>query len=293
MAVRNNLGGTNKKSSQVVNALSIDVEDWYHVALFRHILTPDLWPFCESRIRLNIERILKLLSDFNVKATFFILGWIAEKSPEVIKIIDKEGHEISSHGYSHIEIYKQNFRQFRQEMRRCVSTLEDITGKKVLGFRAPSYSLTENLTWVWDVLLELGFKYDSSLFPVKHDTYGMIGAPRFPCKINHDEGSLVEFPLATIRIFNSNIPIAGGGYLRLFPYFFINKGIRHVNLVEHEPVVIYFHPWEIDDHQPRVKTNIFRRMRHYGNINSNYQKIERLLNDFQFTTIKDTLGFVS
>ncbi len=175
-------------------------------------------------------------------------------------------------------------------MLRCVSTLEDITGKKVLGFRAPSYSISTQMPWIWDVLLELGIKYDSSLFPVVHDSYGLVPAPRFPCKINHNGDYLLEFPIATVRIFKSNIPIAGGGYLRLFPYFFVKRGIRHVNLIEKEPVVLYFHPWEIDVHQPRVKTTIVRRMRHYGNIAANYHKIERLLNDFKFTTIKEILG---
>lgn len=278
------------KTENIVNALSIDVEDWYQVTLFRHIIKPEIWHLCESRVEKNVDKILNILNEKSVKATFFILGWIAKKHPSLVKKIDKEGHEIGSHGYDHTLIYEQEYQQFRQEMFHCVNTLEEITGKKVLGFRAPTYSISTKNPWVWDVLLELGFKYDSSLFPVKHDIYGIMSTPRFPCKVSVDGSYLLEFPLSTIRIKNRNIPIAGGGYLRLFPYIFIKKSIHHVNEKEKQPILIYFHPWEIDVDQPRVKTGILRRFRHYGNIAFNEHKIRRLLKDFQFTTIKQILG---
>jgi len=280
---------TELENKTIHNALSVDVEDWYHPSLFNNILKPQDFNDYKSRIEENLKKILDLFQEKDVKATFFVLGCIAEKYPSLVKKIDSCGHEIGSHGYNHKLIYTQTQEDFRDEMKRCIEILESIIGKKVLGFRAPTYSITKEIPWVWDVLLELGIKYDSSAFPVKHDKYGLTFAPRFPCKININGEFLYEFPLSTIQIFKTNFPIAGGGYLRLYPYYFIKKSIQHINEKEKKPVVIYFHPWEIDVFQPKVKIDIFKRLRHYGNISANYKKIESLITDFRFTTMKDVL----
>ncbi len=272
-----------------MNALTIDVEDWFHVANFQDIIGADEWSNCESRISMNILRILKILSEANVKATFFVLGWVAEKMPEIVQLIQSEGHEIATHGYSHKSISRLKPEEFKKEIEKSIDILVKITGEKILGYRAPNYSVNWDTDWVWEILYQYGIVYDSSIFPVKHTRYGFFSAPRFPFFIDIKEnGKIIEFPLSTIRILGNNIPVAGGAYLRLYPYWFIRAAIWSLNHNQ-QPAIIYFHPWELDLYQPRIKTKFTTRFRHYGNLYTTEQKVKKLLQDFHFAPIRDVL----
>ena len=271
------------------NALTIDVEEWFQVAIFKDIIKYEDWDKCESRIIPNICKTLNLLSKMNVKATFFVLGWVAERYPEVVKAIKEMGHEIASHGYAHKLIYEQTREEFATDVKKSIDILEEITGEKVLGYRAPSFSIVKETLWAWEVLAEMGIKYTSSVFPVKHDRYGILTVPRFPFAIKvNEKDELIEFPLSTFRMLNRNIPIAGGGYLRLYPYWFIKKGIQKINKAG-KPAIIYFHPWELDCSLPRKKVNMVSRLRYYGNLTLTERKIKILLEDFEFTPVKEVL----
>ncbi|HVP41537.1 MAG TPA: XrtA system polysaccharide deacetylase, partial [Candidatus Krumholzibacteriaceae bacterium] len=250
------------------------------------------------------------------KATFFVLGWIAERYPDLVRRIQKEGHEIACHGYGHRLVYAQSRDEFTQDIRRAKSILEDITGAKVMGYRAPSYSITNKSQWAFEILAEEGFKYDSSIFPIHHDFYGMPEAPRFPfaislngnnnvefsmlnCESNVFNNSklntqnshfIIEFPLSTVKVLGTNFPISGGGYFRLFPYLLIKRGLRSINEKEGRPFIFYMHPWEIDSDQPRVKGLSSRSsFRHYVNLDKTESRFRRLLKDFQFSTVKNVL----
>jgi polysaccharide deacetylase family protein (PEP-CTERM system associated) len=263
----------------------------------------------------NLESNNSVLSPQHLpKATFFILGWLAERYPDLVRRIQKEGHEIACHGYAHRLVYTQSRDEFRQDIKRAKSTLEDITGSEVVGYRAPSYSITDKSQWAFEVLAEEGFKYDSSIFPIRHDFYGMPNAPRFPFVVSLNgtdnvefsvlnfelnsfspsplapRHSLIEFPISTIKLFGQNVPISGGGYFRLFPYSLIRKGLRNINEKEGKPFIFYMHPWEIDPNQPRVNGVSSRsKFRHYVNLDKTEIKFKRLLNDFQFSTIRQLL----
>jgi len=281
------------KSVQVngkMNALTIDVEEWFQVANLQKKISYEDWNRCESRVLVNIERILELLFNHNVRATFFILGWIAEKRPEVVQMIHDAGHEIATHGYSHRSVTELTPEEFKTELEKSIEILEKISGQKVMGFRAPNYSIVPETIWACQILTDLGIKYDSSIFPVKHDRYGFLCAPRFPFFIDLKEhGELIEFPLSTIRMFGNNIPVAGGAYLRLYPYWFIRMAIKRLNNTG-KPAIVYLHPWEIDVDQPRVKLSFISKFRHYGNLMMMQTKLTRLLNDFEFAPVREILG---
>jgi polysaccharide deacetylase family protein (PEP-CTERM system associated) len=273
-----------------MNALTIDVEDWFQVANLREAIRYEDWEKCESRVERNVGRILRLLSIMNVKATFFILGWIAEKKPDLVKLIHNLGHELAIHGYSHRSVSEMTPDEFREEIRKTKDILERLTGAKVLGFRAPNYSILPNTIWACQILAQLGMKYDSSIFPVKHDRYGFLGAPRFPFVLDLKEhGRLIEFPMSTIRLCGSNIPVAGGAYLRLYPYWFIKGAIKSLNKSA-KPAILYLHPWEIDVHQPRMKLKLKTKIRHYGNLRMTERKLFKLLTEFEFGSVKEVLG---
>ena len=273
-----------------MNALTIDVEDWFQVANLRNVINYEDWDSCESRILPNVSRLLLLLSRMNVKATFFILGWIAEKKPEIVELIHKCGHEIATHGYSHKSIYELSQEDFKQDLGASIEIIEKITGQKVEGYRAPNYSINPDTTWAWEVLAEFGIKYDSSIYPVKHNRYGFVSAPRFPFIINLKEhGKLIEFPLSTVRFLRNNIPVAGGAYLRLYPYWFIRAAIKKLN-ANKKPAIIYIHPWELDAYQPRLKIGFMSKLKHYGNLLMTEQKLRKLLSDFKFAPIRKVLG---
>ena len=277
--------------NRILNALTIDVEDWFHATNLEERISPEDWEGCEKRIVPNVFRILYLLAKFQTRATFFVLGWVAERLPDLILFIHDQGHEIASHGYAHCSIYNQSLEDFYDDIKKSKEILERITGQKILGYRALIYYITSDTTWAWRCLRDLGFEYDSSIFPVKHDRYGYFAAPRFPfhIPINNDGDKIIEFPLSTVRILGSNIPVAGGAYLRLFPYWFIKKGIKSINS-QGKPAIIYFHPWEIDPSQPRQKIKRLARIRHYGNLILAESKLKRLLKDFHFGPVKEVLG---
>jgi polysaccharide deacetylase family protein (PEP-CTERM system associated) len=271
------------------NALSVDVEDWFQVTNFERVIDREKWDLCESRVVPNVHRILDILSARDVKATFFILGWIAERQPQLVRSIHERGHEISTHGYSHIQIQQQSPQEFHEDVSKAIHILQDILGEKIIGYRAPSYSIVPTTMWAWELLADLGIRYDSSVFPIKHDRYGAAGLPRFPFTIELKDGKeLVEFPLSSVRILGKNIPIAGGGYLRLYPYWFVRWAVRRINRQGY-PVIFYLHPWEIDPHQPKQKVTFLKRLRHYTNIAATESKIQALIRDFQFSTVREVL----
>jgi polysaccharide deacetylase family protein (PEP-CTERM system associated) len=275
--------------SAIQNALTIDVEDYFQVAALAEAVRREDWHSMEYRVEANTQRILSLLDRHKAKATFFTLGWVAEKSPELVRTIQKEGHEIASHGYSHQLIYNQTPEVFREETRRSKAILEDITGQPITGYRAASYSITNESRWALDILAEEGFTWDSSIFPVHHDRYGMPGTPRWPHKLTTDEGhTLAEFPLSTLKLPGYTLPIAGGGYFRLFPYWFSRWGLGSINR-QGQPFVFYLHPWEVDPGQPRLDVKWFSRFRHYNNLDVCEARLGKLLGHFKFTTMSNVL----
>ena len=275
--------------SKIKNALTIDVEDYFHVAALASSIPTSKWDSLECRVEKNTDKLLELFASKNVTATFFTLGWVAERFPQIVKKIAGAGHEVASHGYSHQLIYNQSPEVFKEETHKSKVILEDIIQQEVIGYRAASYSITERSKWALDILCDLGFKYDSSIFPVKHDLYGIPGSPRWPYKLETDQkNTIVEFPISTFNIANYKLPIAGGGYFRLFPYWFTKLGLGSINR-ENEPFVFYLHPWEVDPQQPKVQASWFSMFRHYNNLDKCYSRLEQLLNDFEFTTVEDVL----
>lgn len=275
------------KENQIVNAMTVDVEDWFQVSVFRNIIDYKDWDKQESRIIPNMCIILKIFEEYNIKGTFFVLGWIAERYPEIVLTIKKYGHEVGSHSYAHRLVYEMSKEEFAEDLDLSVSILEDITKERVQSYRAPSYSITQDSIWALEILSERGIRYDSSLFPIKHDMYGMSGIPRFPFSLNFTNGNkLVEFPLSTLHLYGRNMPIAGGGYLRLFPFWYIKNGIRNLNRQD-KPVILYFHPWELDPDQPRVDVNFFSRFRHYSNLEITESRLKDLLSEFRFASIEE------
>jgi polysaccharide deacetylase family protein (PEP-CTERM system associated) len=350
----------------MINALTIDVEDYFQVQAFAGLIRYEDWGNYESRVEGNTRRILDLLAYSNpepatlkseksnshpvtrnsnnsshierrtlnleqkvgVKATFFCLGWIAERYPELIKEIHSQGHEIACHGYAHRLIYRQSKKEFKEDLHKAKTILEDITGCEVLGYRAPSYSITNQSKWAFEVLAEEGFSYDSSIFPIRHDFYGMPEAPRFPflVSLNSNGGpefkpivssshngskslsacnperatsnssnpsnpsTIIEFPLSTVRLANMNLPLSGGGYFRLFPYFLTERGLRRINELEGRPFIFYLHPWELDPGQPRIPgAGLKSKFRHYLNLDKTETRFKHLLKEFNFSSIKDIL----
>lgn len=269
----------------MLNALTIDVEDYYHVSAFESVARFEDWDRYESRVERNTRRILDLLEDHQTRATFFVLGWIAERQPKLIREIQERGHEVASHGYSHRRIYTQTPDQFREETRRSKQILEDIIGRPIIGYRAASYSITMQSLWALEILVEEGFRYDSSIFPIFRDRYGIPGFPRFPHRVQVNGSDLMEYPLSTVRIGGINVPIAGGGYLRLFPYGLTRWGLRAINEREKQPAIVYLHPWEIDPDQPRIHGGLLSSFRHYVNLDGTEAKLISLLKEFKFESL--------
>ncbi len=278
----------------IKNALTVDVEDYFHVTAFERQIHPSTWDTFSLRVVDNTSRILDLFDRFSVKATFFVLGWVAERRPNLVKEIHTRGHEIACHGYGHQLVYRIGPDKFRNDIRTSKKILEDISGSEVIGYRAPSYSITGSSLWAFDILVEEGFRYDSSIFPIVHDIYGIPHAKRFPHVMAVQAGSLHEFPLSTCQISffqkKISIPVAGGGYLRLFPAWFIQKAIQRINSTERQPAVLYFHPWEIDHEQPRIKTGLKSRFRHYLNLSKMASRITKLVSTIEFTSMQHVLG---
>lgn len=276
------------------NAMSVDVEDYFQVAALDSSVKRGDWEDLESRVERNTDRLLQIFSDAEVSATFFVLGWVADRHPHIVRRICEEGHELASHGYSHKLIYKQSREEFAEETRRSKSTLEDISGRQVFGYRAASYSITPKSLWAVDVLVDAGFEYDSSIVPVRHDLYGVPGAKAHPYRLELRDGrSIVEFPPSTISLLGHRLPIGGGGYFRLFPYWFTRWGLRTINERERMPFTFYLHPWELDPDQPRFEhTSLKSRFRHYTNLDRCEARLLRLLSQFRFTTKQSVLSTV-
>lgn len=267
------------------NVLTIDVEDYFQVSALAKSINRDDWDSIKPRVVENVHLLLDMFDLYDVKVTHFVLGWVAERFPELIKEIDRRGHEVASHGYSHQLVYNQTPQAFQNETRDSKNLLEDIIGKPVNGYRAASYSITRKSLWALDILAELGFIYDSSIFPVIHDRYGIKGSPGYPHVLETPaKHRLVEYPLSTYRLFGQTIPVAGGGYFRLYPYWLSRFFYRSLNKSS-TPFVFYMHPWEIDPDQPRVKASLLSEFRHYNNLDKCQKRLSNLLDDFSFITM--------
>jgi polysaccharide deacetylase family protein (PEP-CTERM system associated) len=265
--------------------MTVDVEDYFHVSAFEPYIARGAWDTLPCRVERNTDRILQLFADHGVRATFFTLGWVAERYPQLTRRIVEAGHELACHGFSHVRVTEQTPEEFRDDARRAKTLLEDIAGCAVLGYRAASYSIGANTLWALPILEELGFRYSSSIYPVKHDLYGMPEAPRFAFRPAGTHG-LLEFPVTTVRFGARNYPCGGGGYFRLLPYRLSRSAMARVNQRDEQACIFYFHPWEIDPDQPRqpgigVKT----RFRHYLNLSRMETRLCRLLKDFRWDTM--------
>jgi polysaccharide deacetylase family protein (PEP-CTERM system associated) len=275
----------------VINALTVDVEDYFHVQAFADVIRPEDWPSYPVRVERNTRRLLELFHAYQVRATFFVLGWVAQRCPALVREIRADGHEVGSHGYSHRMIGCGSPRDFREDLRRSKRLIEDQLGAPVKSYRAPSYSITASTLWALDILAEEGIQADSSIFPVVHDYYGLPGAPRFPhYQALKSGGRIAEFPPSTLRAGGVNFPVAGGGYLRLFPYGLTAWAIRRINDKEGKPAMAYLHPWEIDPAQPRVACSWRSRFRHYQNLHSTEEKLSRLLQNFSWASMSEVLS---
>jgi polysaccharide deacetylase family protein (PEP-CTERM system associated) len=262
------------------NALTIDVEDYFQVSAFAPYIRRDEWDARECRIERNVGRILNLLAERDVKATFFTLGWVAERYPQLVRDIVAGGHELASHGYGHQRASDLSRDEFAADVGNAKKILEDLSGQAVRGYRAPSFSIGTGNLWAFDALVAAGYEYSSSIYPIKHDHYGMPDSPRFAYRVG---AGLLEVPVTTLRLFNRNLPSSGGGYFRLLPYPLSRWMIGKVNREDGEPAVFYFHPWEIDPGQPRVAgIDAKTRFRHYVNIDRTEARLRQLLQDFRW-----------
>jgi polysaccharide deacetylase family protein (PEP-CTERM system associated) len=271
----------------ILNGLSFDIEDWFQVENLKEAISRNDWESCDLRVVQNTRRILYLLDQYQTRATFFILGWVAEKCPTLVEEIAKAGHEIASHGYGHELIYKLTPEEFYKDILRSKEILESISGRPVCGYRAPSFSIVPESKWALDILKDVGFLYDSSIFPTSfHNRYGFNGTSSLP--FCFDNG-LVEMPLSTYRFFGANFPVGGGGYFRLLPYFFSYLFLRGLNS-QGKAIIFYLHPWELDSSQPRVKIRFNYRLRHYINLEKTEFRLEKLLKDFKFVNLIDLVN---
>jgi len=269
------------------NALSVDLEDWYHICGIEGYNDPLKWDAYENRITRNTEKILALLDRHNVRATFFVLGYIAAKEPELVRAIHERGHELATHGYYHRRIFEMTAEEFEEDVRASIDALSSITNQRVLGFRAPEWSIRKETLWALETLRKLGIRYDSSMVPLTR--MGDPDFPRYPVEIETGSGRIWEFPLSTIRLFNENVPFSGGLPLRLVPYFYVATVIRGMNK-RGIPALVYIHPWEFDQEQPRIELPFSRRFMHYFNVRVTPVKVEGLLRHFSFAPLRDVLG---
>lgn len=285
----------------IVNAMSVDVEDYFQVSAFENYISRESWDKLECRVEKNVDQILASFDANQVKATFFTLGWIAARYPSMIKRIVAEGHELASHGWEHVRVIHQERKQFAKDVSRTKKTLEDISGSEVLGYRAASYSINRSNLWAHDILTEAGYVYSSSIAPIKYAQYGIEDAPRFAHYRQGEKvvqqagpGAILEIPISTLSIPKKNIPCGGGGWFRLYPYKASKWAIQWVNTVDKQPCIFYFHPWEIDPDQPRqANLDLKTRFRHYQNLNSMQRKIDSLLADFEWGRMVDVFDIKS
>lgn len=280
-----------KPLSKMINSLTIDVEEYFHPAEVQRSIPIEQWSSYPSRVEAQNDRILALLDRHGVKATFFIVGWVAEQHPRVVRKIVAAGHEVGCHSYAHQSVYTLTPEQFREDTLRAVAAIEDAGGVTPLLYRAPSYSVTRQSLWALEILVECGFRYDSSIMPIVHDRYGIPGFGRFPQIMRTPSGPIFEIPVATIELTRGAIiPVGGGGYLRLLPYRYTAAGIRRINAAEQQPACVYFHPWEIDPDQPRLANGLVSRLRTYTGLGSMEKKLDGLLTEFRFSTMTAVHG---
>jgi polysaccharide deacetylase family protein (PEP-CTERM system associated) len=266
----------------------VDVEDYYHVLAFAGFIDPSRWGNFPSRVAASTGKILDLLARASVRATFFVLGWVAERQPELVRAIDAAGHEVGCHSYWHRLIYRQTLEEFRQDLCRSRDVLQDIIARPVTAYRAPCFSITRESLWALDVLVEEGFTTDSSIYPTFHDRYGIPDAPAGPHRIDRPAGSLWELPPPVYRKWGYPLPVGGGGYFRLYPYWLTRHCLRAIN-AHGRPFVAYLHPWEVDPEQPRLPAGRLTRFRHYVGLRRTEGRLARLLVDFRLGTVADVV----
>lgn len=276
----------------MLNALTIDVEEYFHPNAMDGVLAPAQWDSAPHRVEGNTHAMLDLLHAHDTRATFFVLGWVAERFPALVRDIAARGHEIACHGYAHRLVYKLGPAAFRDDVARAKHVLEDCLGSPITGFRAASYSIVRDTLWALDILIELGFRYDSSIFPVHHDLYGIPEFPRHPVRLQCPAGEILEIPASTVRVFGRNLPVAGGGYFRLLPYAVTRWGVARINAADNLPALVYVHPWELDTDQPRLPAPALARFRQYTNIRSTAARLHRLLSEFRFAPVGEALKAV-
>ncbi len=269
--------------------MTVDVEDYFQVSAFDAVVPRSSWESSESRVCGNTDRLIDLFAESNLKSTFFVLGWVADRFPKLVRRIVAEGHELASHGYEHRLVYSQTSREFRDDLRNAQFALEQAGGCPVSGYRAPSFSIVSKSLWAIDVLIEEGYLYDSSIYPIRHDRYGIPGWNRGVHRIERAGGSIWELPGSTLRLGSANLPIGGGGYFRLLPYGWTRHGIARLNAAR-EPAIFYLHPWEIDPDQPRIAAGRVSSFRHYRNLAQTEPRLRRLLREFPFGRISDVLA---
>lgn len=272
----------------ITNILTVDVEDYFHVSAFENRIPRSAWDGYPLRVRDNTFRILDLLDDARAKATFFILGWVARREPGLVREIADRGHDVACHGQAHRRVYDMSPDDFRKDLREGKMAIEDACGRRVEGYRAPSFSIRRSTFWYLDILCGEGFTYDSSIFPIRHDHYGIPDFPRFPMRMTAPSGGrIAEFPPSTVEFFGVHLPIGGGGFLRLLPLGAMRAGIRRINDREGKPAILYFHPWEIDPGQPRIHGISWKSaLRHYLNLDRTEGKVRSLLSEFPFGSIR-------
>jgi polysaccharide deacetylase family protein (PEP-CTERM system associated) len=276
----------NEKLSHPTHVMTVDVEDYFMVEAFSDSVSPDTWSNWPSRVVENTKRILDLFDEYDVKGTFFFVGWVADRFPELVRDVHKRKHELACHGYWHRTVYSMTPDEFRHDTRAAMRAIEDAAGVKVEGYRAPSWSITKDSLWALEILAEQGFTYDSSIYPIHHDLYGVPGAHRFPYEVTCKSGiKLREYPPATIRLLGQNLPGAGGGYLRIFPRAYTNLVFRKFEKEYGERVVVYFHPWELDPAQPRIPGTVKSHFRHYTNLAKMEGRLRHLLETHSFVPI--------
>lgn len=285
------MSGGEERTVDRLNALTIDVEEYFHPNAMDGTVSPADWDGLPRRVEGNTHSMLDLLAEHGVRATFFVLGWVAERLPHLVDEIAAGGHEIGCHGYAHRLVYELGPERFRDDVMRAKAILEDRLGAPVAGFRAASYSLVRTTPWAIDVLIEAGFQYDSSIFPIRHDIYGIPGFSRFAVRIRRPGGEIVEVPASTVRLLGRNWPVAGGGYFRLLPYWVTRRAVRRINTRDGAAAIVYLHPWELDTAQPRLAAPMTTRFRQYTNLGRTRARTRRLLSEFRFAPIREALSF--
>jgi len=277
-----------------LNVLSVDVEDYFHVEAFADRITPEMWPNFSRRVADNTRHLLDLFARNDAIATFFILGWVAECEPQIVRDILSAGHEIACHSYLHRCVWRMTPKEFRTDTRRALAAIQDAGGKSVLGYRAPTFSILRKSFWALEILAEEGFRYDSSVFPIRHDHYGVPNAPRFAYRWSLKNGqSLLEIPPSTIRFARQNLPAGGGGYLRMLPMWYTRWALRRIQNRDGEPAVVYLHPWEVDPHQPRMQGRWKSKLRHYYNLTKMDARLSQLLSSRRWVSFAEYLRNVA